>query len=122
MRRRQPGWLGVALAASFGGLAGVLATLALGGGATTHIETVTVPAAPDEDMSLVSRTAVPRLVGVPLDDARDRLRDAGFLVEVDGARPTDLVLGRGLTVIDQDPAGGTVLTTGSTVRVRVRPR
>lgn len=121
MSRRPAGWLAVALAASLGALTGVLATLALGGGSSTHIETVTVPAAPAPDTGLVSRGPVPRLVGVPLDAARDRLRDAGLLVEVDGAGFGDLLIGRGLEVIAQDPPGGAVLPTGSTVRLRVRP-
>lgn len=120
MSRRRPGWLGVAVAASFGALAGAVATLLLGGGSSTHIETVTVPARPLPDTRLVSRGPVPRLVGVPLDAARDRLRDAGFLVEVDGAGLGDLLLGRGLLVVAQDPPGGAIRTTGSIVRLRVR--
>lgn len=118
---RRPGWLGVAMAASLGALAGVLTTLVLGGGTSAQIETITVPAPPAPDTGLVSRGRVPRVVGVPLDAARDRLRDAGFLVDVQGASLGDLLLGRGLRVIAQDPQGGGVERTGSTVHLRVRP-
>ena len=122
MNGRRPGWLGVALAASLGGLAGVLATLALGGGATNRVVTITVPAEPPEDTRLVARTAVPDVVGYPLGTARTRLRTDGFLVEVVGAGLVDRLLRRPLTVTEQDPRGGVVREVGSTVHLRVRRR
>jgi hypothetical protein len=122
MSRRQPGWLGVALAASLAALAGVLLTLALGGGASRKVDTITVETARPEDFALVARTAVPAVVGEPLDTARDRIEDAGFLVDVDGAGLAGLLLRRGWRVTGQVPAGGVVLTTGSTVHLTVARR
>lgn len=123
MRSRAPGWLGVALAASLGGLAGVLATIALGGGRSAHVETITVPARADEETGLVSKAQVPPLMGLPLSDARDRLHRVGFLVEVDGADLRDLLLPGGRwAVATQYPAPGTVKATGSTVRLTLRRR
>jgi hypothetical protein len=122
MTRRQPGWLGVALAASLAGLAGVLLTLALGGGPVRQVETITVQTARAEDFALVARTAVPRVVREPLGTATDRLQDAGFLVDVDGAGLVGLLLGRGWTVVAQTPGGGVVVPTGSTVHLIVARR
>ncbi|MFL5821455.1 MAG: PASTA domain-containing protein [Solirubrobacteraceae bacterium] len=119
MSRRQPGWLGVALAASLAGLAGVLLTLALGGGPVREVETITVQTARPEDFALVARTAVPSVVGQPLVAARDRLEDAGFLVDVDGAGLVGLVLDRGWRVVAQTPRGRVVVPTGSTVHLTV---
>jgi hypothetical protein len=120
--RQRPGWLGVALASSLGGLAGVLATLALGGGATNRVVTITVPAEPPEDTRLVARTAVPDVIGDPLGTARRRLRGDGFLVEVVGAGLLDRLFRRPLTVTRQDPRAGAVLEVGATVYLRVRRR
>ena len=100
----------------------MLATLALGGGTSAHIETITVPAAPLEDTSLVSRAAVPRLVGLPLNAARRRARGAGFLVEVEGTGVLDLVLARRRPVSRQEPRPGVVRPIGSTIHLEVAPR
>ena len=120
MSRRAPGWLGVALAASLGALAGVLATLALGGGASSRVVTITVPAPPPEDTRLVARTAVPDVVGYPLGSARRRLRSDGLLVEVMGAPLLHRLLRLPMTVTRQDPPAGAVVEVGSTVQLRVR--
>jgi hypothetical protein len=122
MTRRQPGWLGVALAASLAGLVGVLLTLALGGGPVRQVETITVQTARAEDFALVARTAVPNVVGQPLGAATDRLQDAGFLVDVDGAGLIGLLVGRGWKVVAQTPGGGVVVATGSTVHLTVARR
>lgn len=119
MTRRQPGWLGIALAASLAGLAGVLLTLALGGGPVRQVETITVQTARAEDFALVARTAVPRVVGESLGTATDRLQDAGFLVDVDGPGLVGLLLGRRWKVVAQTPGGGVVVPTGSTVHLTV---
>jgi len=122
MSRRQPGWLGGALAASLAGLAGVLLTVARGGGPVRQVETITVQTARAEDFALVSRTAVPRVVGQPLGTATDRLQDAGFLVDVDGAGLIGLLLGRRWRVVAQTPGGGVAVPTGSTVHLTVAGR
>jgi PASTA domain len=122
MTRRQPGWLGVALAASLAGLAGVLLTLALGGGPVRQVETITVQTARAEDFALVARTAVPDVVGQPLGAATDRLQDAGFLVDVDGAGLIGLLVGRRWKVVAQTPGGGVVVPTGATGHLTVARR
>jgi PASTA domain len=115
------GWLGVLLAASLGALAGVVATLVLGGGTSARIETITVPAKPPEDTALVSRAPVPAVAAQRLDRAKARLRDAGFLVEVEGGGLFGVLLDRNWRVTGQDPAAGVSLPVGSTVRLRARP-
>ena len=56
-----PGWLGAGLAAALAALAGVLITLALGGGDSSEVRTVTVTTHPPPDATLVAKTAVPNL-------------------------------------------------------------
>jgi len=114
--------LTVALAAASGALAGVLLTLALGGGTSNDVTTVTLPARPPEDATLVAKTAVPAVVGERLDVAKDRVRRAGFIVEVEGGGILGVLRERNWEVTSQDPVGGQVLQTGSTVRVRIERR
>jgi hypothetical protein len=119
---RRPGWLGVALALSVGALAGVALTLALGGGRSAHVTTITVPPPAPEDTSLAAKGPVPAVVGRPVREARRRLARSGFLVEVRGAGRLALLLSRGWTVTAQVPRAGTVAPTGSTVRLVVARR
>jgi len=114
--------LALALAASLGALAGVLATLALGGGASNDVTTVTVAPRPPEDATLVAKTAVPAVSGERLDVAKDRVRRAGFLVELEGGGVLGVVRDRNWEVTSQDPVAGQVLQTGSTVRLRIERR
>ena len=100
----------------------MLLTLALGGGPVREVETITVQTARAEDFALVARTAVPGVVGQPLGAATDRLQDAGFLVDVDGAGLIGLLLSRRWRVFSQAPAGGVVAPTGSTVHLTVARR
>lgn len=114
-------WLGVGLAASLGALLGVVATLALGGGSSARIETITVPATAPPEPALFSRTPIPAVVGRPLSVARSELESAGFLVQVAGASFPSLLLRGGWTVRAQSPAAGVVAPTGKTIVLVVSP-
>jgi hypothetical protein len=117
-----PGWLGTALAAALAALAGVLVTLALGGGRSDTIRTVTVTTHPLPDATLIAKTAVPGVVGERLDVAKDRVRRTGFIAVVEGGGILGVLRDRNWQVQSQDPVGGKVLETGSTVRLRVERR
>lgn len=120
--RAGPGWLGVALAAALAALAGVLITLALGGGHSDTIRTVTVTTHPPPDATLIAKTAVPSVVGERLDVAKDRVRRTGFIALVEGGGILGVLRDRNWQVESQDPVGGKVLETGSTVHLRVERR
>jgi hypothetical protein len=117
-----PGWLGTGLAAALAALAGVLITLALGGGGSNQVRTVTVTTHPPPDATLVAKTAVPNVVGERLDVAKDRVRRTGFIVLVEGGGLLGVIRDRNWQVESQDPVGGQVLQTGSTVHLRVERR
>jgi serine/threonine-protein kinase len=59
---------------------------------------------------------VPAVVGMPRDEAEQRVRDAGFDVRVEQRFSEDVARGR---VISVAPAEGTVIERGSTVTLRV---
>jgi hypothetical protein len=119
---RGPGWLGTGLAAALAALAGVLITLALGGGGSNDVRTVTVTTHPPPDATIVAKTAVPNVVGERLDVAKDRVRRTGFIVLVEGGGVLGVIRDRNWQVESQDPVGGQVLQTGSTVHLRVERR
>jgi len=112
----------LALVAALGALAGVAVTLALGGGRSAHVNTITVPAAPPEDTRLAAQVQVPPLTGLSLSAAEGRLRGAGLAVEVVGAGVIELSISRGWLVTDQYPRAGTVVAVGSAVQAVVRRR
>ena len=111
-----------ALAAGLGALAGVVITLALGGGRSAHVNTITVPATPPQDTRLAAQVQVPPLTGLSLSGAEVRLRGAGLSVEVEGAGLIELSLTRRWVVTDQYPRAGTVVPVGSAVQAVVRRR
>jgi hypothetical protein len=122
--RWRPSRLTVALAGASGFLAGVLLVAALGGTPTTtqtetRRVTVTAPASTTAG-TVITITAVPQLVGERLGTARERLDAARF--------QTDITRGGGLfgplddanwVVVAQDPAAGTQLQQGSSVRIEI---
>ena len=111
--RRRFGPLGLALAAAGGFLAGVLLVAILGGAQPVYKErTISVARTPEG-------TAVPALVGRRLDDALDRLRDAGLKGEVDGGGVFGVLDETNWRVADQDPSPGARLHQGDTVRLHV---
>jgi hypothetical protein len=120
--RREPGWPGAALTAALGALAGVLVTLALGGGASSQVQTVTVVTPPPTDALIVAQTAVPRVVGERLDVAKRRVGRAGFLAEVEGGGIAALLHDRRWRVAGQSPRAGKPIQTGSPVHLRVTRR
>jgi hypothetical protein len=120
--RGGPGWVGVALAAALAALAGVLVTVALGGGSSDTVRTVTVVTHPPPQATLIAKTAVPGVVGERLDVAKDRVRRAGFIALVEGGGILGVLRDRNWQVASQDPVGGQVLQTGSTVHLRVERR
>jgi hypothetical protein len=85
----SPNWLPVALGVAGGFLAGVLVVVALGGPAT-ETRTVTAPptASAPTGGTVITKTEIPDVVGERLDIAKQRVRRAGFLVEVSGAGPS----------------------------------
>ena len=114
-RERRFGPLGMALAAAGGFLAGVLLIAILGGAQPAYEErTISVARTPEG-------TAVPALVGQPLDVALDRLQSAGLKGEVHGGGVFGVVDEGNWRVVDQDPSNGARLRQGDTVRLDVDP-
>src|SRR6476469_5059600 len=115
-----PGWFGVLVGGAAGVLLGLVVALLIGLGSTTTTKTVTraparaaQPAAPNA--TVITTTDVPDVVGQPLDIAQERMRRAGFDVEVSGGGLLGVVLPENWQVVAQDPPGGERLERGSTV-------
>jgi hypothetical protein len=124
---RAPGWMALALAAATGFLAGVVLVAALGGAkgmTTTVTQGAAAPAARTVTGagSVVVRTVVPDLVGQPLDVAKSRLDRARFEADVTGGGVFGVLDDANWEVVAQQPAAGTFLEQGSTVRVEIRRR
>jgi beta-lactam-binding protein with PASTA domain len=110
---RRFGPLAIALAAAGGFLAGVLLVAILGGAQPVYKErTISVARTPEG-------TAVPALVGQPLDVALDRLQSAGLKGEVHGGGLFGIVDEENWRVVDQDPSTGARVRRGDTVRLDV---
>lgn len=123
---RQASWTAVALGIAAGFLVGVLFVIAIGGDSEApRTRTVTVlsrapPLSGDE--TVVTKTAVPDVVGERLDTARDRLDRAGFDVDEDDGGMFGSIVDSNWEVVDQDPAPGTLLERGSSVRISLDRR
>lgn len=119
--RQPPGWTVVALGVAAGFLVGVLFVVALGSGpAATRTRTVTVTSrAPplSGDETVITKTAVPDVVGERLDTARRRLERAGFDVDEDDGGLFGSIVDANWEVVAQDPEPGIVLERGSSVRI-----
>jgi len=113
--RHQPGSLKVALGAGVGFVCGVLliVVLALTDGGGSSNPAVTTRA------TTVTGIAVPDVVGLRLDDARDRIEGDGFEVERSGGGLFGVVVESNWQVERQTPAGGTRLARGATVELFV---
>jgi beta-lactam-binding protein with PASTA domain len=118
----RPDWVVVALAATLGLVLGLVVAVGLGSTRQPRTTTVTVSAKPPAGATLIAKTAVPAVVGQRLDIAKDRVRQAGFVTKVEGGGVLGVVRDRNWEVTSQDPAGGQVEQTGSTVRLRVERR
>ena len=69
---------------------------------------------------VVEALAVPDVTGLTLDKATDQLEDLGLKVEaVDTAEGKSIMLKKNWQVTSQDPAGGTSVAMGSTVKLGV---
>jgi hypothetical protein len=125
--RRAPGWMALALAGATGFLAGVLLVAALGGakGVTTTV-TQRAEVAGGRTVTgagtVIVRTAVPDVVGQPLDVARARLARARFEVDVSGGGVFGVLDDGNWEVTAQQPAAGTFVEQGSTVDVAIQRR
>ena len=128
---RWPSWPGAALIAACGFLAGALLALgagALDGGAdqpqraATRTVTVTVPVTRTTGSTTIETTAVPDLVGQPLDTARERLERASFQADVDGGGLFGVIDDDNWEVVAQRPDAGEQLELGSSVQVVITRR
>jgi hypothetical protein len=125
--RRPASWTAVALGVASGFLIGVLFVVALGIGPAeeTRTRTVTVVsrAAPlTGDETVITKTAVPDVVGERLDVAHERLERSGFMVEEEDNGLFGSVVDSNWEVAEQDPAAETLLERGSTVTIKLDRR
>ncbi|MBI5104218.1 MAG: PASTA domain-containing protein [Solirubrobacterales bacterium] len=121
-RRFTP--LGLALGVAAGFLAGVLLVAILGGAKPAIRETTVTVERPVtvESQPRVATATVPDLVGLPLDEALDRLQAAGLDVDVNGGGLFGIVDESAWAVTAQDPIGGTEVEQGETVTLDVDRR
>ncbi|HEX5899164.1 MAG TPA: PASTA domain-containing protein [Solirubrobacteraceae bacterium] len=110
---RRFGPLGMALAGAGGFLAGVLLIAILGGAQPVYKERTLTVARPPQG------SAVPALVGQPLDVALDRLQSAGLKGDVQGGGLFGILNEGDWKVVDQDPSPGARLGQGDTVRLDI---
>jgi hypothetical protein len=113
--RRQPGSLKVAFGAGVGFLCGVLLIVALAltgedGSSKPHTTT---------RADTVAGIAVPDVVGLRLDVARERIERDGFAVKRSGGGLFGVVVESNWQVASQTPAAGTRLARGATVELSV---
>ncbi len=110
---RRFGPLAMALGAAGGFLAGVLLIAVLGGAQPVYKERTLTVARPAQG------TAVPALVGQPLDAALDKLEGLGLKGDVRGGGLFGIADERDWKVVHQDPSPGARLSQGDTVRLDV---
>lgn len=110
----QPAWVKVALGAGVGFLCGVLLIVVLavtrGGDGAERTPTPTT--------TVVGR-ALPDVVGLRLDVARERLEQDGFTVEPSGGGVLGIVIEANWEVREQEPAAGTDVRRGARVELFV---
>lgn len=125
--RRTASWTAVALGVASGFLIGVLFVVALGIGPAEEPRTRTVtvvsrapPLTGDE--TVITKTAVPDVVGERLDVAHERLERSGFMVKEEDNGLFGSVVDSNWEVSEQDPAAETLLERGSTVTIKLDRR
>lgn len=125
--RRPTSWTAVALGVASGFLIGVLFVVALGIGPVEEPRTRTVtvvsrapPLTGDE--TVITKTAVPDVVGERLDVAHERLERAGFMVKEEDNGLFGSVVDSNWEVGEQEPAAETLLERGSTVTITLDRR
>jgi hypothetical protein len=123
-----PGWPATVLAVACAILLGALVAWAIGPGddeddiaaqTVTISRTVTVSGPITNPGTVVIRVLVPKVVGQRLDIAKRQLELRRFEVDVDGGGLLGVVNERNWRVTKQQPAPGTYLEQGSSVRVTV---
>jgi len=126
-RRGEPSWTTVALGVACGFLVGVLLVVGLGIGRADEppARTVTVatrapPLTGNE--TVITKTAVPNVVGQRLDIAHQWLEQRKFIVKEEGAGLFGTVFDTHWEVKSQEPAAGTLLELGSTVTIHLQRR
>ena len=112
-RARRFGPMGIAIGAAAGFLAGVLLVAILGGAQPVYKERTLTVARPPQG------SAVPALVGQPLDVALDKLESAGLKGDVQGGGLFGILDESDWKVVQQDPSPGARLGQGDTVRLDV---
>ena len=110
---RRFGPLAMALAGAGGFLAGVLLIAILGGAQPVYKERTLTVARPPQG------SAVPALVGQPLDVALDKLEALGLKGDVRGGGLFGIADEADWKVVQQDPSPGARLGQGDTVRLDV---
>jgi hypothetical protein len=113
---------GIALAGALGTAFGLVLALGLGLGEGTTTRTVTVGSTSPATGTLITKTAVPSVIGERLDIAKDRVRAVGFVVKVEGGGVLGVIREQNWQVTSEDPVPGQLLQTGSTVRLRIERR
>ena len=124
MRRDRPGWLVPALTAACGLVAGLAmaAAIGLGGGTKTRTVTraaTTPPPSTGSSGTVVTVTQVPDVIGARLDVAKQRVRRAGFDVNVEGGGTFGVIDETNWRVIAMDPPAGNRAERGSAVTLDV---
>lgn len=124
--------LGVVLTGAAGFLVGVLLVAALGGAKGRSAETVTVartttvtetvPGPVSNGGSVIVTTAVPDVMGQPLDVAKERLERSGFETDIEGGGLFGVIEDANWQVVAQSPDPGGQLEQGSTVSVAIERR
>ncbi|MTD43138.1 PASTA domain-containing protein [Conexibacter sp. W3-3-2] len=124
--------LGLVLTGAAGFLVGILLVAALGGAKGRSTETVTVartttvtrtvPGPVTNGGTVIVTTAVPDVVGQPLDVARQRLERSGFDTDVEGGGLFGVIEESNWQVVAQSPQPGGQLEQGSTVQVAIERR
>lgn len=124
-------WPGAALIAACGFLAGALVTLGAGAldgrddeapPTADRTVTVAVPATRTTGSRTIETTAVPDVVGQPLDTATERLERASFEADVDGGGVLGVLVEDNWEVVAQQPPAGEQLELGSSVQVVITRR
>ncbi|HEY4280490.1 MAG TPA: PASTA domain-containing protein [Conexibacter sp.] len=127
MMRRPASWASVAVGIAAGFLVGVLLVVALGVGRAqdppTHTVTILSRAPPlTGDETVITKTAVPNVVGQRLDTAHTWLDQQKFVVKEDGGGLFGTIIDSDWEVTSQEPAAGTLLEQGATVKIHLQRR
>lgn len=128
VRPPSPGrsWAALLLATACGVLLGALVVATLGGtdgGTRTETERITVPGTVTGGGTVITRTLVPRMVGEPLDVAKERAERARFALTVDsGGGVFGVIRDENWEVVAQRPGPDQLFEQGSTIHVDIVKR